>query len=354
MNTLEDDINFLVNRMKEVYDNDEYSPEDRATAKLDKKIKLAHLVLDDAMAEGCFEGFESGTGRQIEMARILNERLNDYTDEKRDVIPEGEQPDQELIDIVSSYLEDCDDEGRLQAEDLWDAAQKALEEKADPIAAMDAVLGIETTQDEAVQEWQELLGEDGDAETSVVSDLTELEAEVVADVLEKLTPEPEPEPEVLEPVTETEPEPEPEELEPVFENQSQHLKKQRYSKHTAKVPEPEPLVEPVTTERLDAISEIEVKWSSQADAEKLLQPLNRQPDLVDKDGLPIEVTPKGYSGPVPQINNEPQNMTSLFVKEKQVEREIETIVELYEETLADLTTYRQRLTALRDAIRRRL
>ncbi|MDA9991693.1 hypothetical protein N9E35_01660 [Candidatus Marinimicrobia bacterium] len=334
MNTLEDDINFLVNRMKEVHDNDDYSPEDRASAKLDKKIKLANLVLDDAMAEGCFEGFEPGTARQIEMARILNQRLNDYADEKRDVIPEGEQPEQELLDIVSSYLEDCDDEGRLQAEALWNTAEKALEEKADPIAAMDAVLGIETTQDEAVQEWQELLGEDGDAETSVVSDLTELEAEVVADVLEKLTPEPEPEPEVLEAMIQTpttmvgKPEPE--------------------------VLEPEPLVEPVTTERLDTISEIEVKWSSQADAEKLLQPLNRQPGLVDKDGLPIEVTPKRYSGPVPQINNEPQNMTSLFVKEKQVEREIETIVELYEETLADLTTYRQRLTALRDAIRRRL
>ena len=115
MNTLEDDINFLVNRMKEVHDNDDYSPEDRASAKLDKKIKLANLVLDDAMAEGCFEGFEPGTARQIEMARILNQRLNDYADEKRDVIPEGEQPEQEGFDGAALCVSALQRRGRQAA-----------------------------------------------------------------------------------------------------------------------------------------------------------------------------------------------------------------------------------------------
>ena len=35
-------------------------------------------MLDDAIAEGCFDDFEAGTNRQIEMARLLNERLADY------------------------------------------------------------------------------------------------------------------------------------------------------------------------------------------------------------------------------------------------------------------------------------
>ena len=311
MNTIQDDMDFLINRMKEV---NALKPEGEA-ARIDKKIKLANLVLDDAIAEGCFEDFEAGTNRQIEMARVLNERLSDYDDPSRDEVPEPEQPQEDLLDIVTHYLEDCDDEERLLGEELWEAAEKALENNEDPIAAMDTFLGKEPTPDEETEEWQELLGEDGDEETPVVSDLTEREAEVVAEVLEKLTPEPEPEPEV---------------------------------------PEPEPEVEPVDDERLDAISEIEVRWSNQADAEKLLQPLERQPELVDRDGFTIEPTPKRYSGPVPVIHSEPQNMTSIFVKEKQVERQIAKIVELYEETLADLNEYRQRLTALRDSVRRRL
>lgn len=311
MNTIQDDMDFLINRMKEV---NALKPEGEA-ARIDKKIKLANLVLDDAIAEGCFEDFEAGTNRQIEMARVLNERLSDYDDPSRDEVPEPEQPQEDLLDIVTHYLEDCDDEERLLGEELWEAAEKALENNEDPIAAMDTFLGKEPTPDEETEEWQELLGEDGDEETPVVSDLTEREAEVVAEVLEKLTPEPEPEPEV---------------------------------------PEPEPEVEPVNDERLDAISEIEVRWSNQADAEKLLQPLERQPELVDRDGFTIEPTPKRYSGPVPVIHSEPQNMTSIFVKEKQVERQIAKIVELYEETLADLNEYRQRLTALRDSVRRRL
>lgn len=348
MNTLQDDMDHLINRMKEVHENKPNNEE----ARLGKKIKLANLVLDDAIAEGCFEGFESGTTRQIEMARVLNERLSDYMDESRDEIPEPEQPEEDLLDIVTSYLEKCDEEGRLLGEELWEAAEKALEDNKDPIAAMDLVLGIEPTQDEETEEWQELLGEDGDEETPVVSDLTEREAEVVADVLEKLTPVPEPEPEVPEPVTEPEPEPEAEmpEFEPM--NFIQPITEEPEPEPEA--PEPEPEVETVNDERLDAISEIEVRWSDQADAEKLLQPLNREPELVDRDGLPIQPTPKRISGPVPVIHSEPQNMTSIFVKEKQVEREIAQIVELYEETLADLNEYRQRLTALRDAVRRRL
>lgn len=348
MNTIQDDMNFLINRMKEV---NALKPEGEA-ARIDKKIKLANIVLDDAIAEGCFEDFEAGTNRQIEMARVLNERLSDYDDSSRDEIPEPEQPREDLLDIVTHYLEGCDDEERLLSEELWNAAEKALENNEDPIAAMDAFLGKEPTQDEATEEWQELLGEDGDEETPVVSELTEREAEVVAEVLEKLTPEPEPEPEVPEPETEPEPEPEPEM--PEFEPMDLIQTPTEEPEPEPEVPEPEPEVEPVDDERLDAISEIEVRWSNQADAEKLLQPLERQPELVDRDGFTIEPTPKRYSGPVPVIHSEPQNMTSIFVKEKQVERQIAQIVELYEETLADLNEYRQRLTALRDSVRRRL
>ena len=348
MNTIQDDMDFLINRMKEV---NALKPEGEA-ARIDKKIKLANLVLDDAIAEGCFEDFEAGTNRQIEMARVLNERLSDYDDPSRDEVPEPEQPEEDLLDIVTHYLEDCDDEERLLGEELWEAAEKALENNEDPIAAMDTFLGKEPTPDEETEEWQELLGEDGDEETPVVSDLTEREAEVVAEVLEKLTPEPEPEPEVPEP--ETEPEPEPESEMPEFEPMDSIQPPTEEPEPEPEVPEPEPEVEPVDDERLDAISEIEVRWSNQADAEKLLQPLERQPELVDRDGFPIEPTPKRYSGPVPVIHSEPQNMTSIFVKEKQVERQIAKIVELYEETLADLNEYRQRLTALRDSVRRRL
>ncbi len=354
MNTLQDDMDYLINRMKEVHaeNQDMAEPERNEKGQLGKKIKLANLVLDDAIAEGCFEGFESGTNRQIEMARVLNERLKDYDDTSRNQIPEPNQPVEDLLDIVTSYLEKCNDEERLLGEDLWEAAEKALENDKDPIAAMDLVLGIEPAQDEATEEWQELLGDDGDEETPVVSDLTELEAEVVADVLEKLTPVPEPEPEMPEPETEPETEPEPEM--PEFDPMDFIQPATEEPQPEPETPEPEPKVEPVNDERLDAISEIEVRWSNQADAEKLLEPLERQTELVDTDGLTIQPTPKRYSGPVPVIHSEPQNMTSIFVKEKQVERQIEQIVELYEETLADLNEYRQRLTALRDSVRRRL
>ena len=72
-------------------------------AKIEKKIKLANFVLDDAIAEGCFDGFEPGIARQCEMARVLNERLLDYDDESRDEIPEHQQPEEDLLDIVTHY-----------------------------------------------------------------------------------------------------------------------------------------------------------------------------------------------------------------------------------------------------------
>ena len=118
--------------------------------------------------------------------------------------------------------------------------------------------------------------------------------------------------EVPEPESEPEPEPEPEmpEFEPM--DLIQPPTEEPEPEPETPEPEPEPEVEPVDDERLDAISEIEVRWSNQADAEKLLQPLERQPELVDRDGFTIEPTPKRYSGPVPVIHSEPQNMTSIL------------------------------------------
>lgn len=82
MNTIQDDMDFLINRMKEVHAENP----NREEARIGKKIKLANLVLDDAIAEGCFEDFEAGTNRQIEMARVLNERLADYEYDKPRII----------------------------------------------------------------------------------------------------------------------------------------------------------------------------------------------------------------------------------------------------------------------------
>ena len=91
------------------------------------------------------------------------------------------------------------------------------------------------------------------------------------------------------------------------------------------------------------------------DTQNVLEPLPDETELVDTEGNILEPTPKNVSGAIPVIHDkDPGQMVSIFVKEKQVERKVEQIVTIYEETLTDLDTYLQRLISLRDAIRRRL
>ena len=150
MNTIQDDMDFLIKRMKEVH----AEKPDREEARIGKKIKLANLVLDDAIAEGCFDDFEAGTNRQIEMARVLNERLADLMIRVVMRFQNLNNHKEDLLDIVTHYLEDCDDEERLLGEELWEAAEKALENN-ETNRSHGHFPPERSPQDEATEEWQE-------------------------------------------------------------------------------------------------------------------------------------------------------------------------------------------------------
>ena len=358
------DIDSILERMNS---REEAEADEELKRRIRKKRKLAKIVLEDAVAEGAFDEFPAGTSRMIEMARVLNERLVSYYD--RTETPEKDtDPEPELIDTVTEFMADLTAEERLRGEELWDIATQALQNDQDPILAMKELLGHEL---EEPGDLASLLEEEDDEEEEEADDfweeseedLTPEEAEAVKKSLDILYPEdpetePETEPEpVEEPTQEPEPVPEVElEPEPVIETESPSV--EIPEPEPPVVPEPEAEPEPVTDEQLDTSATLDLRWSDQVETEHVLEP-PVEPPMVDTDGRTIKPLRKnkrgGYSGPVPVVHdNDPKTMTSIFVKEKQVERKIEQIVDAYEETLSDLDEYLQRLTALRDAVRRRL
>mgnify|MGYP001250186127 CR=1 FL=1 len=353
---MQQDIDSILERLKKVSKDDQDDP-----AVTKKKVQLAKIVLEDAVDENAFDGFEPGIHRICEMARQL--RIRAQEDLERDEIPEREEPEPELVDIVTDFIEKISDDERLRSEELWDAAKDAIENNEDPVVAMREVLGHPEPVEETAEMEEELEEIEEEEKEEIV-----INTELLKETLETISPELEEEEEEIEEEKEEEPaisaelleetvepitpdtEDEPEEN---WRDVAKQQIKQALEEQSNFEPEPEP-EKPMETHDFDS-GEQELTVFDMVDTENVLEPLPNETELVDTEGNILEPTPKNVSGAIPVIHDkDPGQMVSIFVKEKQVERKVEQIVAIYEEALNDLDTYLQRLTSLRDAIRRRL
>jgi hypothetical protein len=320
----------------------------------EEQVARVETMLKEAACDGVFDEFENSYERQGAMLAFVGSRYGTEQTETTDVPAELEptpepteedaQPDEQTEDDKSE-----DEEVAVEPDVEEDESKENLNEEGDQIIKAIAELMQEPWMDGHEELGEQLFDvakqaqeDDADMREALLVAAAELGADVPQWMVES-------EPSLQDQAPEAEPE-----LEDDDEEQT-------VTEVEVLPPEPE-----LTNEQMNNLLvkfvEPNPMFMSLTETVQLLPVNGGVVPLVDREGQEIVEWPADrHAGPLPmqvidlddKLAQAPQTR-SIFVQEKHMQREIETINQLYDETMEYLRQYRERLEKVNRAVQQRL